>query len=172
MLQMWPHAISVMLVFWTTLSLYPAVTVLVVPRHPESSLWTGRYFLPLACFLLFNMSDFFGRILANLMPLPSKREYVLLFLATLRTVLIPLIMLCDARPRFNLPVIFENEVYYIAFMTLLGLSNGYVFSNAMIHGPMFVSSEFREKAGFILVAFLGIGLTLGSLTSNILIRLL
>jgi len=161
-----------MLVFWVSLSLFPPVTVLVVPENANTSDWTGKYFLPITCFLLFNMSDFMGRFAGRFCPIPLNRRYLLLLISILRIVLIPLIMLCNAVPRSHLPVLFKSEVYYILFMTLLGFSNGYVIINAMINGPMFVSEEYRESAGFFLVAFLGLGLTLGSFSSNVLLRLL
>lgn len=81
-------------------------------------------------------------------------------------------MVCNVQPRNYLPVLFENEIYYIVFMSILGLTNGYLFTNAMINGPNVAPEELKENAGFILVAFLGLGLTLGSFTSNILLRLL
>lgn len=83
-----------------------------------------------------------------------------------------LFMLCNVYPRSHLPVLFENETYYIVFITLFGLSNGYLFVNTMINGPKFVSSELREQTGFVLTAFLGLGLSLGSVTSNLVLRLL
>ncbi len=170
--QIWPHAISAMMVFWVSLALFPPVTVLVVPQNPDSSEWTGKYFLPITCFLLFNLSDFLGRFTGRFCPIPLKRKFLLLFVSFSRIILIPLIMLCNASPRSHLPVLFKSEVYYILFMALLGFSNGYVIINAMINGPKFVSEEYRENAGFFLVAFLGLGLTLGAFSSNILLRLL
>lgn len=161
-----------MAVFWVTLALYPPITILVVPRHPNTSPWTGRYFLPLACFLLFNSGDLAGRLISRFCPLNQKSKYLLLSFSLLRVILIPLIMVCNVQPRNYLPVLFENEIYYIVFMSILGLTNGYLFTNAMINGPNVAPEELKENAGFILVAFLGLGLTLGSFTSNILLRLL
>lgn len=81
-------------------------------------------------------------------------------------------MLCNLQPRHNLPVVFPNEVYYIAFITMLGITNGYLFSNAMLHAPQFVLADLRQKVGFVLVLFLGLGVAIGSLTSNLLLRAL
>lgn len=168
----WPYAISVMMAFWVTLALYPSVTVLVVPQNPYTSQWTGKYFLPITCFLLFNLSDFLGRFAGRFCPISLKNKYLLLFISFSRISLIALIMLCNATPRSHLPVVFKSEVYYILFITLLGFSNGYVIINAMISGSTSVSNDMKERVGFLLVAFLGLGLTLGSFSSNILLRIL
>lgn len=71
-----------------------------------------------------------------------------------------------------MPVVFESEAYYIAFMTLLGLTNGYLFSNAMIHAPQYVARDQRQTVGFVLVLNLGLGVAVGSLASNLLLRAL
>ena len=84
----------------------------------------------------------------------------------------PLLMLCNAHPRSHLPVIFESEVMFVFLVTLIGLSNGYLYIVAMINGPEYVSDDLREKTGFVLVLFLGFGVALGSITSNFILRLL
>ncbi|XP_054154059.1 equilibrative nucleoside transporter 1-like [Oppia nitens] len=171
--SIWPHLTSAMLVFWVTLSVFPAITVLVVPESPNSSQWTGTYFIPVTCFLLFNLSDLMGRFAGRFCPIPAYRRWTLLLVSAGRIVLIPLLMLCNVHPRAgHLPVVFLNEMYYIWFVTALGFSNGYVLMNVMVSGPTFVANEYKESAGFFLVSFIGLGLTLGSFTSNILLRLL
>ncbi|KAI1284911.1 Equilibrative nucleoside transporter 3 [Halotydeus destructor] len=166
------HALTVMSVFWVSISVFPPLTVLVVPLHPNSNILTGKFFIPVTCFLLFNIGDFSGRIVSNNLGLPVNRPVLLFVLSALRWSLVPLIMLCNVHPRNHLPVIFASEAYYVAFITLLGLTNGYLFSNAMINGPKHVPPSRRQKAGFVLVLFLGLGVALGSLTSNLLLRLL
>lgn len=161
-----------MSVFWASISVFPPLAVLEVPRDPDASLWTGRFFIPICCFLLFNVGDFVGRTVSNSLSIPVSQPRLLFGLSVLRWALIPLLMLCNVHPREHLPVVFQSEAYYIAFMSLLGLSNGYLFSNAMINGPKCVSAEQRQKAGFVLVLFLGVGVALGSLSSNVLLRLL
>ena len=59
-------------------------------------------------------------------------------LAVLRVVFIPLIMLCNAQPRHD-PVIFHSDVFPVVFIMLLGLTNGYLGTLAMMYGPRFVT---------------------------------
>ena len=49
---MWIYCISFMLNFWTSLSVYPAIVVLVNPQD-RASFWTSNFFLPICCFLIF-----------------------------------------------------------------------------------------------------------------------
>lgn len=52
--------------FTVTLGCFPAVTVLVVSTGAASgSAWTNVYFIPVVCFLLFNIGDWVGRIMAE-----------------------------------------------------------------------------------------------------------
>ncbi|CAG2114331.1 unnamed protein product [Medioppia subpectinata] len=170
--SIWPHLVSAALIFWVTLSVFPAITVLVGPQRPDTSYWTGKYFIPITCFLLFNVSDLMGRFAGQFAPIPALSKRAVLLLAMGRVVFIPAIMLCNAGPRQHLPVLFPNETYFILFITLLGFTNGYVLINVMINGPTLVGYECRERAGFLLVCFLGVGLTLGSFSSTVLVRLL
>lgn len=113
-----------------------------------------------------------GRIVSSSLSLPTNRPGLLFGLSLLRWALIPLLMLCNVYPREHLPVLFESEAYFIGLITLAGISNGYLFSNAMINGPKHVTADLRQQAGFVLVVFLGLGVALGSLSSNLLLRLL
>ena len=94
------HAV-VVLVFATTLAVYPAVTVLVEPSGSESTPWNDVYFVPVCCFVLFNFGDYFGKQLATIVkrPGPSRSGQALLLLLTaLRIALVPLLMYCNVSP--------------------------------------------------------------------------
>ena len=164
--------LSAMLVFGVTLSVFPAIAVLVKPVHNSS--WSDKLFIPISCFLLFNFGDLMGRFTGKFCPIPSHKRYLLLFSSVSRIVLIPLIMLCNAMPetRTHLPVLFKSEVYFIVFITLLGFTNGYVLINIMVNGPKAVSDQSKERTGFYLVCMIGFGLALGSSLSTVLLRLI
>ena len=57
-------------------------------------------------------------------------------------------------PISRLQVVFEDEAYYAGFIFLLAVSNGYVTSIALMHGPKVVEGHQQLAASF-LVAFLG-----------------
>lgn len=54
-------------VFVVTLSVYPAVTVLINSEyHGNGHPWNDVYFVPVTNYLIFNSGDYLGRILAGM----------------------------------------------------------------------------------------------------------
>lgn len=172
---MWPYCLTLMLTFLTSLSVFPAVVVLVSPsadHQTAGTFWTGKFFLPVCCFLIFNLCDFLGRYLGRFGLLPRHRSSSLITIAVLRMAFIPVFMLTNVHPRRHLPVLFASEYYYILYMVLFGVSNGYLVINVFVNGPLSVPPAYRKLSGFFLMLFLGLGLTLGSLSSTVLVRIL
>ncbi|KAG1950499.1 equilibrative nucleoside transporter [Pimephales promelas] len=60
--QIWVMALSVCFVFAVTIGTFPAVTVDVKSTIANGSAWE-KYFIPVSCFLLFNVMDWAGRSL-------------------------------------------------------------------------------------------------------------
>lgn len=170
-LQIKIHAISVCLVFFVTLAAFPAVSALVGSAYPETT-WGEQYFIAVACFLMFNVSDFTGRTLAGYFNLPQTRIPMLPLLCTARIVFIPLFMFCNAHPRNHIGVAFHHDAYYIVFMALFSGSGGYLASQAMIHGPKHAEAKDQESAGAMMAFFLGLGLMLGAVSSKLFVYLL
>lgn len=68
----------------------------------------------------------------------GNHRYVLLTASFLRLILIPLFLFCNVQPigkQRAIHVVFNNDAYPVVFNTILGLSNGYIGSLAMIFGP-------------------------------------
>ncbi|XP_054717924.1 LOW QUALITY PROTEIN: equilibrative nucleoside transporter 1-like [Uloborus diversus] len=169
--QIWPYALSIVLDFWITIGIFPSLAVLVV-SNSQGTIWNDKLFLPVTCFLMFNISDFCGRAVGGWLPIPSTHRMHLLTLSSMRIIFIPLFMLCNAHPRHYLPVIFSDDIYYIIFITLLGFSNGYLIAVAMMIGIKSVNPLLQEMAGTILSTFLGAGLMLGALSSCLFINII
>ncbi|GIY39152.1 equilibrative nucleoside transporter 1 [Caerostris darwini] len=170
--QIWVYALSIVFIFWVSLSVLPAVVVLVVSTSTEHTIWTGRLFLPVACFLLFNTADLVSRLVAIRIPIPSKFKHITLLLTILRFIFIPLLMLCNAHPRSHLPIVFNSDVDFIVITVFFALTGGYLCTIVLTQGPKQVKEEHHEAAGSQLALFLGIGLMLGSVTSYGLVVLL
>lgn len=165
-------AAAVMLVFIVTISLFPAVTVTVVPIWKPESRWAKVYFKQVTCFLLFNVTDYLGRALGGRQLWPkAKQDLLLLLLTALRFVFIPLFMFCNLKHQ-HLSTVFASDLFYVLFMALFGLSNGYLATLCMIYGPKAVSEEKQNLISSSMAAFLGIGLSLGSTLSKVFQQLL
>lgn len=78
-------------------------------------------------------------------------------------------MLCNAQPRTH-AVIFNSDIYPIVFILLLGLTNGYFGTLAMMYGPRNVSSDVAESTGAVMSTCLTSGLVTGSLIAILLMK--
>ena len=69
----WKYLLSVLLIFLSSLTVFPSVTVLIESQHKSSGdAWSNTYFTPVTCFLFFNTGDYLGRILASQIKLPGR----------------------------------------------------------------------------------------------------
>uniref|UniRef100_A0A3P8XI17 Solute carrier family 29 member 1a n=1 Tax=Esox lucius TaxID=8010 RepID=A0A3P8XI17_ESOLU len=162
--QIWVMALSVCFVFTITIGVFPAVTVEVRSSVAEGGTW-NKYFIPVSCFLLFNVMDWAGRSLTAVCMWPGKDSIMLPIMVGLRVAFVPLFMLCNVQPRQYMPVIFEHDAWYIVFIILFSFSNGYLASLCMCFGPKKVAQHESETAGAIMAFFLSLGLALGAALS-------
>jgi len=177
LLQISPYAAAVTICFLVTLGCFPAITLQVQSTLPKDSAWSTTFYVPVACFLLFNIGDYLGRFLAGLIqwPKPGKvGSFITLFLSIARFVFIPLFLFCNIRPadRGLTFVAFESDIVYIIIMLLFSVSNGYVGSICMICGPQVVRAEEAQTAASLMVALLGLGLGTGAFLSNFFVKLI
>lgn len=162
--QIWVMALSVCFIFTVTIGTFPAVTVEVKSAVANGGAWE-TYFIPVSCFLLFNVMDWAGRSLTAVCMWPGKDSIWLPVLCGVRVIFIPLFMLCNVHPRSYLPVWFFHDAWYIFFMILFSFSNGYLASLCMCFGPKKVPQHQAETAGAIMAFFLSLGLALGAAAS-------
>lgn len=144
--------------------MFPAVAAEVKSSIAGTSAW-GNYFIPVSCFLIFNIFDWLGRSLTALTMWPGKDSRWLPTLVLARLVFVPLLLLCNVQPRRYLSVVFEHDAWYIFFMAAFAFSNGYLASLCMCFGPKKVKPAEAETAGAIMAFFLSLGLALGAVFS-------
>ncbi|XP_014638146.1 PREDICTED: equilibrative nucleoside transporter 1 [Ceratotherium simum simum] len=157
-------ALSVCFVFTITIGMFPAVAAEVKSSIAGTSAW-GHYFIPVSCFLIFNIFDWLGRSLTAVTMWPGKDSRWLPTLVLARLVFVPLLLLCNVQPRRYLTVVFEHDAWYIFFMAAFAFSNGYLASLCMCFGPKKVKPAEAETAGAIMAFFLSLGLSLGAVFS-------
>ncbi|NWX40898.1 S29A1 protein, partial [Steatornis caripensis] len=162
--KLWVMAVSVCFVFTVTIGIFPSITAKVSTVLGEGNKW-GLYFIPVSCFLLFNVFDWTGRSLTALFTWPGKDSCLLPVMVALRVIFIPLFMLCNVQPRDYLPVVFSHDAWYIIFMIFFSISNGYLASLCMCFGPKKVLAHEAETAGAVMAFFLSLGLALGAAVS-------
>eukprot|EP00071_Canis_lupus_P022882 XP_013973500.1 equilibrative nucleoside transporter 1 isoform X1 [Canis lupus familiaris] len=157
-------ALSVCFIFTVTIGVFPAVTAEVQSTIAGNSAW-GKYFIPVSCFLTFNVFDWLGRSLTAIFTWPGKDSHWLPSLVLARMLFVPLLLLCNVQPRRHLAVVFEHDAWFIIFMAAFAFSNGYLASLCMCFGPKKVKPAEAETAGAIMAFFLSLGLALGAVFS-------
>ncbi|RZC40927.1 equilibrative nucleoside transporter 4, partial [Asbolus verrucosus] len=146
-----PYMISICLVYFATLCLYPGIASEIISCRLGS--W-----MPILMMALFNGADLFGKMLAS-----SSRYWTggrLVRCSVARLIMIPLMIMCVA-PRAS--PIFSAEVTAFTFALILGFSNGILGSVPMIQAPSKVDDRYRELTGNIMTLLYNFGLTTGSL---------
>lgn len=168
----WVLGLSVFYVFCVSITVFPAVSSGIQSVHEDSrNPWTTTYFVPLTCFLLYNISDFCGRQATAWLQVPGPTSKLLPTLVLCRSVMVPLLMFCNYQPRGHLQtVLFSHDVYPVVFNCLLGLSNGYLGTLPMIYGPKVVPRELTEATGVVMSFFLTLGLAVGSALSVLMVH--
>uniref|UniRef100_A0A673VKT3 Solute carrier family 29 member 3 n=2 Tax=Suricata suricatta TaxID=37032 RepID=A0A673VKT3_SURSU len=160
--------------FFITSLIFPAISTNIESVDKGSgSLWTTKFFVPLTIFLLFNFADLCGRQGTAWIQVPGPRSKVLPGLVLLRTCLLPFFVFCNYQPRTHLrTVAFRSDLYPVLFTSLLGLSNGYLSTLALMYGPKIVPRELAEATGVVMSFYMCLGLVLGSACSALLVHLI
>ncbi|XP_044304280.1 equilibrative nucleoside transporter 2 isoform X2 [Varanus komodoensis] len=158
--KIWQLALSIILVFSITLSVFPAITAS-VSTVSENKTWQ-KFFTPVCCFLLFNIMDWLGRSATSYFSWPEKHLRLLPGVVGLRLFLVPLFLFCNVSPRASLPLLFRQDAWFVLFMLVFSLSNGYFVSLSMCLAPKQVQPHESELAGAIMTFFLALGLSCGA----------
>jgi len=177
--QIWPWIVTIFFTFAVTLMLFPAIAVLVESTEKGSGgAWSDVYFTPVACFLVFNVGDYVGRAASTSIPwpkTPATAAWPMMAAAFARLAFIPLFIFCNACPKNRIvsDVYIKSDAAYIIFMILFSVSNGYINSICLMHGPKTLTNpQDQSRAASILVFYLMFGLTIGAILSSPMLHLI
>ncbi|XP_012217468.1 equilibrative nucleoside transporter 1 isoform X2 [Linepithema humile] len=169
--RIWHYGVSIFLVFFISLAVYPAVTVLVESQY-KGHAWNDIYFVPVVTYLIFSTGDYAGRVLSGIFQWPRGKPWLVMFMSVIRSIFIPVLMFCNAQPRHHLPVYIHNDIYYILITIVFAVTNGYLCNLTFILAPTVVDSQEKEVASAMMGAFLGIGLASGAALSLYMVKAL
>jgi equilibrative nucleoside transporter 1/2/3 len=157
-------SLSVFFIFVVTIGLFPSLIQHLESMHSceTDERFVNDMFVPFQ-FLLFNLFDFCGRLLANMYtPIFTVKNVWIASLS--RIVFFPLFLLCNIKDT-QLPVLFAHDAFPIMFMILFALSNGYISSTCMMLGPSMVNLQNASLVGSIMIFSLTAGILGGSCVS-------
>ena len=155
-------AFAIMYNFCLTM-VFPVFTQSIISVHaPGSSrLFDTDVFIPTA-FLLWNLGDLSGRIVCGWEFLQLQSPRWMVGAAVVRTVFVPLYMLCNVAGR---GAAVESDVFYWAVQLAFGFTGGWIGSSCMIKAPEWVDEDEKEACGGFMGLCLVLGLTMGSFLS-------
>ena len=159
------EALTVLIIYIVTLGCFPALTVLVeAVDRKEGGAWEKIYFVPVCCFLVYNIGDYIGRVMAGLSIIPNISSRLALISSVLRVLIIPGFMFCNLAPqeRNHIEIYFSSDAAYIILMVLLSVSNGYLTSVVMMNAPAKVEVYQQQTASNLMAGILGLGLVIGA----------
>lgn len=141
--------LSVFLVFFVTLAVFPTVLAGTTPNkkgEPWNSAISKELYPGFTTFLNFNLLAAIGSTAANFVQFPGPRFLLLPVLA--RLLFIPYFMLCNYNPEDRvMPVWFANEWFFIIGNTVMAFTSGYFSSLGMMYAPRVVPSSLSKTAG-------------------------
>ncbi|KAL0905179.1 hypothetical protein M5K25_027366 [Dendrobium thyrsiflorum] len=146
------HGFGLFLIYVVTLSIFPGY----ITEDVHSQVLKDWY--PIILIAGYNIFDLVGKALPGVYLLQNANVAVGASVA--RLLFYPLFFGCLHGPQF-----FRTEVPVTILTCLLGLSNGYFTAVVMILAPKAVPIQHAETAGIVMVLFLVIGLTVGSVVS-------
>ncbi|XP_040265435.1 equilibrative nucleoside transporter 2 [Bufo bufo] len=158
--KIWVMALTIVITFGVTLSVFPAITAKVVSNIKDEG-WK-KFFNPVCCFLIFNIMDWIGRSITSKTLWPGPDSKYLPLFAAIRFIFVPLFMLCHIQDHNYLPTFFKNDAWFIIFMIFFSVSNGYFVSLPMCLAPKKVLSYEGETTGALMTFFLALGLSVGA----------
>jgi solute carrier family 29 (equilibrative nucleoside transporter), member 1/2/3 len=152
-------------------SVFPPITVSVLPMDPA----TNRLIFSSLHFFVFNLGDFSGRLVCSWPPLIIWSGRHLVVLSLLRTLFIPVFLLCNVQsplsPDVHQPVI-SSDWMFMLILFAFGWSNGYVSTLGMIasasleHNPRLKGRREDVDVAATVASFCLVGgLSVGSLIS-------
>ncbi|KAI0356513.1 hypothetical protein OH77DRAFT_1423442 [Trametes cingulata] len=126
--------VAVAYVFVVTLAVFPPITVSVLPTNPS----VHALIFSAVHFLMFNIGDFAGRSICSLPSFHVWSARRLLTLSLLRTLFIPLFLMCNvqwASASTSSGPIISSDIIFMTIVLFFGLTNGYVSSMCMMAAP-------------------------------------
>ncbi|CAJ0604567.1 unnamed protein product [Cylicocyclus nassatus] len=159
----WMQLLSIVLVFFVTLSVFPTVLAGTTPNgkgQPWNSAISKELYPGLTTFLAFNLMAAVGSTTAGFIQFPGPRALIFPVLA--RLLFIPYFMLCNYNVDDRvMPVIFKNEWWFIIGNIIMAFTSGYFSSLGMMYAPRVVESKLSKTAGMAAALCLVIGLMTG-----------
>lgn len=168
-------ASAVFLTYVVTMSIFPAVLVLIIPNGKcatdSKTLNTfNEIWIPFL-FIIFNVFDFAGRLFAERSKewIPINGSNIWIY-SMARFVFFILFLFCNVQDTRLVHV--DSNFYVLINLIAFSFTSGYIANLAMMFGPNLVGIEDSSLAGIVMITSLILGLTAGSLLSFLIVYII
>ena len=160
-------ATCIFLTFTITLCLFPSwVSELKSSHECENNYRLDNDLYVPFNFVVFNMGDLLGRLIAGHIPVNRIRHLSrkLVMCATLRILFLPLFLMCTSTFDGENNIGIRNDFFSLLVQSLFAVSNGILISTSFIWSPQLVgtNSNLQERASELMTFSLSFGLLSGS----------
>ena len=157
----------VFLTFTVTLALFPSYISDLKSSHECENhirLYNDLY-VPFS-FVLFNVGDLIGRILAEYIPVDRIKNFSrkLVACAILRIALVPLFLMCLTTTGKDNSMVIRSDIFSLSVQLLFAITNGLFVSTSFMWSPQLVgtTTSLQERASETMTLALYFGLLCGS----------
>jgi hypothetical protein len=157
----------VFLTFTVTLTVFPSYISDLKSSHECENhirLYNDLY-IPLS-FVLFNVGDLIGRILAEYIPVDRIKNFSrkLVACAILRIALVPLFLMCLTTTGKDNSMVIRSDIFSLSVQLLFAITNGLFVSTSFMWSPQLVgtTTSLQERASETMTLALYFGLLCGS----------
>lgn len=155
-LECWLQCLNTFLVFFVSLSLFPAVSAQI---SSVDGIFGPNYFAPITTFLTFNLFAVLGNLCANDKFFTPGNLWIPI---SVRFVFIPLFLFCNYREGARrAPVLIKSDWLFWLLSTLLGFTSGYFSSLSLMFAPRIVKPQNAQVAGMMAGSAVIVGIFAG-----------
>lgn len=160
---------SIFLTFFVTLSLFPGLTSeLLSTRQCQAHFRIVNDLYTPFSFLLFNVGDLCGRLLAGIPGVFRILSKKLVPNSLLRFLFFPLLFLCPSGSRDGSGYQIQSDVYSLMIQFAFAFSNGAVLTVAFAHAPTLIpNDEHAEKHRQVMSEMLSFAVAVGLLSGSL-----
>lgn len=155
-LECWPQCLNTFLVFFVSLSIFPAVSAQI---SSIDEIFGPSYFAPITTFLTFNVFAVLGNLFANDKLFTPQNLWIPI---SMRLVFIPLFLFCNYREGTRrVPVLIKSDWVFWLLSALLGFTSGYFSSLSLMFAPRIVKPQNAQVAGMMAGSAVIVGIFAG-----------
>ncbi|XP_072394044.1 equilibrative nucleoside transporter 3-like [Diabrotica undecimpunctata] len=127
----WPSVMILIVVIFVATCTSPISTLVVSENDGDGSLWTTKYWIPVAVMLSMDLTSLMGRFLSKTLYITHSNKWFYIIASILRVLIVPFYIYSNAQPR-TLPVIFDRDWQFLTCHIFNAITQGFLLNIAFM----------------------------------------